>query len=71
MDLAIVETPPSAWKAILDWMERYEEHGPDLADAQLVALSATDASFRIWSYDKEFSTVWRRADGSRVPTTPR
>jgi len=71
LDLAIVETPPSAWKAILDWMERHEEHGPDLADAQLVALAGTDASLRIWSYDQEFSTIWRRTDGSRVPTTPR
>lgn len=54
LDLAIVEVPAGAWEAIFDWMERYQEHGPDLADAQLVALAGTATSFRVWSYDKEF-----------------
>jgi predicted nucleic acid-binding protein len=71
LDVAIVEVPRDTWEEILDWMERYEEHEPDLADAQLVALSAMNASFRVWSYDKEFVAVWRRADGTRVPTTVR
>ena len=52
-------------------MERYQEHGPDLADAQLVALAGTATSFRVWSYDKEFWTVWRRTDGTRVPIAVR
>ena len=71
LDLAIVEVPAGAWEAIFDWMERYQEHGPDLADAQLVALAGTATSFRVWSYDKEFWTVWRRTDGTRVPIAVR
>ena len=69
--VGIVETPVNAWEEIFEWMERYEEHEPDLADAQLVALSTIDASCRIWTYDREFSSVWRRVDGSRVPTAAR
>ncbi len=69
--VAMVETPPDAWEEILDWMERYQEHEPDLADAQLVALSGMHASCRVWSYDKEFLAVWRRADGTRVPAAVR
>ncbi len=69
--VAILETQADAWEAIFDWMEQYEEHEPDLADAQLVALSAMNASFRVWSYDKEFVAVWRRADGTRVPAAVR
>lgn len=69
--VAILETQADAWEAIFDWMEQYEEHEPALADAQLVALSAMNASFRVWSYDEEFAAVWRRADGTRVPTAVR
>jgi len=69
--IVILETQVDAWEAIFDWMERYEEHEPALADAQLVALSAVDASCRVWSYDREFLTVWRRTDGTRVPSAVR
>lgn len=69
--VAILETRADGWDAIFDWMEQYEEHEPALADAQLVALSAMDASCRIWSYDKEFVTIWRRTDGTRVPAAVR
>lgn len=71
LDAAVVDVPAKAWDEILDWVERYEEHDPDLADAQLVALSAMNASVRVWSYDKEFASVWRRPDGSRVPSAQR
>jgi len=57
LDVAIVDVPARIWDEIFDWMEHDEEHGPDLADAQLVILSAINASFRIWSYDKEFAAV--------------
>ena len=69
--VAILETRADAWEAIFDWMVQYEQHEPSLADAQLVALSSMNASFRIWSYDREFVTIWRRPDGTRVPTVVR
>jgi predicted nucleic acid-binding protein len=69
--VAILETQADAWEAIFDWMEQYEEHEPALADAQLVALSAVDASRRVWSYDRDFLSLWRRPDGTRVPIVVR
>ena len=71
LHIAIIETPVNAWEEIFEWMERYGEHQPDLADAQLVALSSMDASCRVWTYDKEFLAVWRRSDGTRVPAAIR
>ncbi len=54
------------WPDVFDWLERYAEHEPDLADAQLVVASGRNKC-KIWTYDREFSSVWRRPDGSRVP----
>jgi len=51
---------------VLDWMERYEEHAPDWADAEIVVLSQARGR-RVWTYDREFAAIWRRADGTRVP----
>lgn len=71
LHVAIVEMPADAWDDIFEWMDHYQEHEPDLADAQLVALSTMDASCRVWTYDKEFFAVWRSADGTRLPTALR
>jgi hypothetical protein len=49
-----------------DWLGRYAEHQPDWADACLVVLSDRDASTRIWTYDREFRTTWRRPNGARM-----
>lgn len=54
--------PP--WGDVFAWLERYAEHEPDWADACLVALAGRE--HRVWTYDAEFRTVWRRADGHRV-----
>ncbi len=54
-------------EAVLAWMQKYAPHRPDFADAHLVLLSATLARSRVWTYDTEFRTVWRRPDGSAVP----
>jgi len=55
------------WSAIFDWLARYSEHDPDWADGYLAAISALDKSARVWTYDSEFWTTWRRPDGTRIP----
>lgn len=55
--------PP--WNYVFDWLVRYAEHEPDWVDACLVVSSGRER--RIWSYDAEFRSTWRRLDGSRVP----
>lgn len=64
--IEVVPSPP-AWRESLTWMLRYGEHEPDWADVELMLLCDTDPAIRIWSYDREFRTTWRRADGSRIP----
>jgi len=34
-------------------------------------LASRDRRVRVWTYDDEFVTVWRRLDGSRVPLANR
>jgi hypothetical protein len=51
------------------WLERYAEHRPDLADAWLVEWSAA-LNAAVWTFDREFSTVWRTGKGKRVKLVP-
>ena len=55
------------WQEALAWMHRYREHEPDLADAYLVVVAGKERRSRVWTYDREFRTTWRRADGSAIP----
>ena len=52
---------------VFDWLARYAEHAPDYTDAHLCVISANDRRAKIWTYDQEFATIWRRPDGSRIP----
>ncbi len=55
------------WNELFDWLARYAEHAPDWADAYLAVLCGRDRRLKLWTYDSEFWTVWRRPDGSRIP----
>ncbi len=63
---AIVDDPP-LWNEVFDWLARYAEHEPDWADAYLAVLCGRDKRLKVWTYDSEFRTIWRRPDGSRIP----
>jgi hypothetical protein len=67
--VALVETPTTWWDEIFDWLQRYQEHEPDLADAQLAVFCSRKADWRVWTYDRGFRTTWRRTNGSRIPLT--
>jgi predicted nucleic acid-binding protein len=55
------------WLDVFDWLDRFEEHEPDWADGYLVVVAGREPRFRVWTYDREFRTIWRRPDGTRVP----
>jgi predicted nucleic acid-binding protein len=55
------------WPSVFEWLAKYHEHQPDWADGYLVALTGHDPGLLVWTYDREFTTTWRRLDGSRVP----
>ena len=55
------------WFDVFDWLMRYQEHDPDWADGYLAVISERERGSRVWTYDREFRTTWRRPDGTRVP----
>ena len=57
----------SFWADTMEWIEQYAEHEPDWADACLAVLSGRDRHTRVWTYDREFRTVWRRPNGGTIP----
>ncbi|MBI3490347.1 MAG: type II toxin-antitoxin system VapC family toxin [Acidobacteria bacterium] len=57
----------SFWLDVLDWLAKYADHEPDWADGCLAVLSGRDASLKVWTYDREFRTTWRRPDGTAIP----
>jgi predicted nucleic acid-binding protein len=58
---------PRLWRDVFAWLDRYAEHEPDWVDGYLAVVSARERQARIWTYDREFRTIWRRPDGSRIP----
>jgi predicted nucleic acid-binding protein len=61
----------AVWEDAFHWMHRYAEHEPDWADAYLAVLSGRERRARVWTYDGEFRTIWRRLDGGRIPLAVR
>jgi predicted nucleic acid-binding protein len=59
------EQTPAFRAAAFAWLDRYAEHEPDYADACL-AVAAGRQAFKVWTFDSEFSTTWRRPDGRRI-----
>ena len=59
------------WRAVFDWLLKYAEHEPDWADACIAVLSGRDSHLKVWTYDREFRTVWRRPDGTAIPLAVR
>jgi predicted nucleic acid-binding protein len=56
---------------VLDWLTKYADHAPDWADACLAILSARDKDLKVWTYDREFRTTWRRPNGRAIPLAVR
>lgn len=59
------------WLEALDWLAKYSDHEPDWADACLAVLSGRDRALKVWTYDKEFRSTWRRPDGTAIPLAVR
>lgn len=55
------------WRDVFRWLARYAEHEPDWTDGVLAVASGRERRARVWTYDREFRTIWRRPDGTRIP----
>jgi predicted nucleic acid-binding protein len=64
---ALTLEDPDGWDQLFEWFERYAEHEPDFADGYLAVLCGRDPKLAVWTYDREFATIWRRPDGTRIP----
>lgn len=67
----LLEDEAALWEEVFEWLEQYAEHEPDWADGYLIALCARDRRLKIWTYDQDFTDLWRAADGRRVPLAVR
>jgi hypothetical protein len=67
LGIVVADVSSCSWNDVFTWMDRYQEHQPDLADAQMAVLCSGERDHRVWTYDREFRTIWRRLDGSRIP----
>src|SRR5262245_48821346 len=59
------------WWTEFDWIAKYADQEPDWADGYIAALCGRDRTLKVWTYDKEFRTTWRRPDGSIIPLAVR
>ena len=72
LTVALVPTTQDQ-RLVLDvfaWLEKYADHEPDWADGCLALLSERDSA-KVWTYDREFRTTWRRRNGTAIPMAVR
>jgi predicted nucleic acid-binding protein len=74
-DLAVQPVPAANESGfrldVLDWLTKYADHEPDWADGCLAVLSGRDKGAKVWTYDREFRTTWRRPNGTVIPLAVR
>jgi predicted nucleic acid-binding protein len=47
------------------WLRKYRDHEPDFADAYLIGLLVENRRHRVWTFDREFRSIWRLPNGNR------
>jgi predicted nucleic acid-binding protein len=52
---------------VFNWLEKYADHTPDFADGWIALLCGEDERLKLWTFDREFETHWKRPDGSSIP----
>ena len=67
-----VATQTSDFQAdVFTWVLKYADHQPDWADGCLAVLCGRMTRTKVWTYDPEFRTTWRRLDGTGIPMAVR
>ena len=54
------------WIDVLGWLAKYADHEPDWADGCIAVLSGRNERLKVWTYDREFRTTWRRLNGTPI-----
>ena len=55
------------WFDVLEWLMKYADHEPDWADGCIAVLCGHHENLKVWTYDREFRTTWRKPDGAAIP----
>jgi predicted nucleic acid-binding protein len=55
------------WLDVFEWLLHYKDYDPDWTDGYLAVVAGMERRARVWTYDREFRTTWRRPDGTRIP----
>ena len=63
--------PPDFVDDVFMWLLKYADHEPDWADGCLAVLSGRTPRVKVWTYDREFRTTWRKLDGTAIPMAVR
>ena len=66
-----VEDQVGLRREVFAWLARYAEREPDWTDGYLAVVSERQKDARVWTYDREFRTTWRRPKGTRIPLATR
>lgn len=66
-----VASESAFWLEVFEWLSKYADHEPDWADGCLAVLSGRDRDAKVWTYDREFRTTWRRPNGTAIPLAVR
>jgi predicted nucleic acid-binding protein len=59
------------WFEVFEWLTKYADQEPAWADGCLAVLSGRDQQARVWTYDRQFRTTWRRPNGTEIPLAVR
>jgi predicted nucleic acid-binding protein len=62
-----VEDEQALWLEVLEWLDRYKDHEPDWTDGYLAVVAGRERRARVWTFDREFRTIWRKPDGRPIP----
>ena len=66
-----VGTESVDWLEVFAWLAKYADQQPDWADGCLAALCGRHRDAKVWTYDREFQTTWRRPNGTTIPLAVR
>ena len=56
---------------VFGWLAKYSDHDPGWADGCLAVLSGKFKDAKVWTYHREFKTIWRRPNGTVIPLAVR
>jgi predicted nucleic acid-binding protein len=56
---------------VFAWLLKYADHQPDWADGCIAVLCEHRPRAKVWTYDREFRTIWRKPGGRNIPLAVR